>query len=38
VGAGLGPFRGECWRIGLMGYTCTERNVRTLLGALDQVL
>jgi alanine-glyoxylate transaminase/serine-glyoxylate transaminase/serine-pyruvate transaminase len=35
VGAGLGPFRGECWRIGLMGYTCTERNVLTLLAAVD---
>ncbi len=38
VGAGLGPFRGTCWRIGLMGYTCSERNVLTLLAALDDVL
>lgn len=38
VGAGLGPFRGTCWRIGLMGYTCTERNVLTFLAALDDVL
>ncbi len=38
VGAGLGPFRGECWRIGLMGYTCSERNVLTLLAALDALL
>lgn len=38
VGAGLGPFRGECWRIGLMGYTCTERNILTLLAALDATL
>jgi alanine-glyoxylate transaminase / serine-glyoxylate transaminase / serine-pyruvate transaminase len=38
VGGGLGPFAGECWRIGLMGYTCTERNVRTFLAALDDVL
>jgi alanine-glyoxylate transaminase/serine-glyoxylate transaminase/serine-pyruvate transaminase len=38
VGAGLGPFRGECWRIGLMGYTSTERNVLTLLAALDGLI
>jgi alanine-glyoxylate transaminase/serine-glyoxylate transaminase/serine-pyruvate transaminase len=38
VGGGLGPFAGTCWRIGLMGYTCTERNVRTLIAALDDVL
>ncbi len=38
IGAGLGPFRGECWRIGLMGYTCTERNVLTLLAALDGLI
>ena len=38
VGGGLGPFAGKCWRIGLMGYTCTERNVLTLLAALDDVL
>jgi alanine-glyoxylate transaminase/serine-glyoxylate transaminase/serine-pyruvate transaminase len=38
VGAGLGPFRGRCWRIGLMGYTCTERNILTLLAALDDLL
>jgi alanine-glyoxylate transaminase/serine-glyoxylate transaminase/serine-pyruvate transaminase len=38
VGAGLGPFRGSCWRVGLMGYTCSERNVLTFLAALDSVL
>jgi len=38
VGGGLGPFAGTCWRIGLMGYTCTERNVLTFLAALDDVL
>jgi alanine-glyoxylate transaminase / serine-glyoxylate transaminase / serine-pyruvate transaminase len=38
VGGGLGPFAGQCWRIGLMGYTCTERNVLTFLAALDDVL
>jgi alanine-glyoxylate transaminase/serine-glyoxylate transaminase/serine-pyruvate transaminase len=38
VGAGLGPFAGVCWRIGLMGYTCSERNVLTFLAAVDDVL
>lgn len=38
IGAGLGPFAGSCVRIGLMGYGCTERNVLTLLAALDAVL
>jgi alanine-glyoxylate transaminase / serine-glyoxylate transaminase / serine-pyruvate transaminase len=38
VSAGLGPFKGECWRIGLMGYSCSERNVLTLLAAIDDVL
>lgn len=35
VGAGLGPFKGQCWRVGLMGYTCTERSMVTFLSALD---
>jgi alanine-glyoxylate transaminase/serine-glyoxylate transaminase/serine-pyruvate transaminase len=38
VGAGLGPFKGECWRIGLMGHTSRERNVLTFLAALDEVV
>jgi alanine-glyoxylate transaminase/serine-glyoxylate transaminase/serine-pyruvate transaminase len=38
VGAGLGPFKGTCWRIGLMGHNATESNVETLLGAIDAVL
>jgi alanine-glyoxylate transaminase/serine-glyoxylate transaminase/serine-pyruvate transaminase len=38
VGAGLGPFKGECWRIGLMGHTSSERNIERLLIALDQIL
>ncbi len=35
VGAGLGPFRGACWRIGLMGHNAREENVHRLLDALD---
>ena len=38
VGGGYGPFAGHCWRIGLMGYTCAERNVLTLLAALDGLI
>ena len=38
VGAGLGPFKGACWRIGLMGHTSSERNIERLLIALDQLL
>ncbi|GAB5405291.1 MAG: alanine--glyoxylate aminotransferase family protein [Aureliella sp.] len=38
IGGGLGEFAGKAWRIGLMGYTATERNVTTLLGALGRCL
>ena len=38
VGAGLGPFKGECWRVGLMGQSCQAANVERLLGAIDQLL
>ena len=38
VGAGLGPFKGKVWRIGLMGETSTRDNVHTLLGALKTCL
>jgi alanine-glyoxylate transaminase/serine-glyoxylate transaminase/serine-pyruvate transaminase len=38
IGAGLGPLAGKVWRIGLMGYSASETNVRTCLGALDETL
>lgn len=38
IGAGLGPLAGKVWRIGLMGYSCREENVRAVLGALANVL
>ncbi len=38
IGGGLGEFAGKAWRIGLMGYTATQRNVTTLLGALSNCL
>jgi alanine-glyoxylate transaminase/serine-glyoxylate transaminase/serine-pyruvate transaminase len=38
IGAGLGTLAGKIWRIGLMGCGSNERNVRTVLGALDDIL
>jgi len=35
VGAGLGPWKGTVWRIGLMGESSREQNVRRLLLALS---
>ncbi|MGA7800710.1 MAG: alanine--glyoxylate aminotransferase family protein [Gammaproteobacteria bacterium] len=38
IGAGLGAMAGRIWRIGLMGYASSRRNVLLCLGALDAVL
>jgi len=38
IGAGLGPFAGKAWRIGLMGESARRRNVDLLLGALGTLL
>jgi alanine-glyoxylate transaminase/serine-glyoxylate transaminase/serine-pyruvate transaminase len=38
IGAGLGPFAGKIWRIGLMGYACREENVDLCLNSLKAVL
>jgi alanine-glyoxylate transaminase/serine-glyoxylate transaminase/serine-pyruvate transaminase len=38
VGGGLGALAGKVWRIGLMGASCTRRNVLFCLGALEAVL
>jgi alanine-glyoxylate transaminase / serine-glyoxylate transaminase / serine-pyruvate transaminase len=38
VGGGLGEFAGKAWRIGLMGHGARERNVLTLLAAVDALL
>ncbi|MEE8342483.1 MAG: alanine--glyoxylate aminotransferase family protein, partial [Gammaproteobacteria bacterium] len=38
IGAGLGSMAGKIWRIGLMGYASSQRNVLFCLGALDAVL
>jgi len=37
VGSGLGPFKGTCWRIGLMGYNARDDNVERLLHAIDSL-
>jgi alanine-glyoxylate transaminase/serine-glyoxylate transaminase/serine-pyruvate transaminase len=38
IGAGLGPLKGKVWRIGLMGESSTEANVRRLLAAFERLL
>lgn len=35
---GFGPLKGKAWRVGLMGYSATERNVHYLLAALAEIL
>lgn len=37
IGGGLGPLKGKVWRVGLMGESCTEANVLTLLNALEEI-
>ncbi len=38
IGAGLGQLSGKVWRIGLMGYTSNEKNVKLCLEALQDAL
>jgi len=38
IGAGLGPLKGQVWRIGLMGASATPWHVRLCLTALCQAL
>lgn len=38
IGGGLGDFKGKAWRIGLMGYACTEANVNLILTTLGNIL
>ncbi len=38
IGAGLGPFKGQAWRIGLMGASSTVSNVTLVLSALETIL
>jgi len=38
IGAGLGSLAGKIWRVGLMGYGASQKNVLICLGALEAVL
>src|SRR6185437_9536676 len=38
IGAGLGPLKGQVWRIGLMGASATPWHVRLCLTALCEAL
>lgn len=38
IAGGLGPLAGKIWRIGLMGASCSRRNLLLLLAALEQAL
>jgi alanine-glyoxylate transaminase/serine-glyoxylate transaminase/serine-pyruvate transaminase len=38
IGGGLGPLKGQVWRIGLMGESSTEANVLLVLSALERLL
>lgn len=38
IGAGLGPFAGKAWRIGLMGEGARRRNVDLVLTAVETLL
>lgn len=38
ISGGLGEFRGQVWRIGLMGEGARERNVMAVLSALEVIL
>jgi Serine-pyruvate aminotransferase/archaeal aspartate aminotransferase len=37
IGGGLGALRGQVWRIGLMGESCRQSHVLTLLNALEEI-
>jgi alanine-glyoxylate transaminase/serine-glyoxylate transaminase/serine-pyruvate transaminase len=38
IGGGLGPLKGQVWRIGLMGHSSSAENVWLLLSALERQL
>ncbi len=38
IGGGLGPFKGQAWRIGLMGHGSRQVNVTLVLAALETCL
>ncbi|WP_199617620.1 pyridoxal-phosphate-dependent aminotransferase family protein [Paenibacillus alkalitolerans] len=38
IASSFGPLKGQIWRIGSMGYSCSQRNVLHVLSALEAVL
>jgi len=38
IGGGLGPLKGQVWRIGLMGHSSSSENVLLFLSVLDGML
>ena len=38
IGAGLGPIKGQVWRIGVMGYSANRSNILLLLQAMEDIL
>jgi alanine-glyoxylate transaminase/serine-glyoxylate transaminase/serine-pyruvate transaminase len=38
IGGGLGDFAGKVWRVGLMGHSCSKKNVFLFLGAMETTL
>lgn len=38
IGGGLGEWRGQVWRVGLMGHSCLAHNVDLLLSAMHTLL
>ncbi|WP_166238669.1 pyridoxal-phosphate-dependent aminotransferase family protein [Paenibacillus turpanensis] len=38
IASSFGPLKGRIWRIGTMGYSCSEKNVLHVLGALEAAL
>lgn len=38
IGGGLGELAGKVWRVGLMGHSCTRRNVWLFLSALETII
>ena len=38
IGAGLGPVKGQIWRVGVMGYSANRANVYLLLNSLESIL
>ncbi len=38
IGAGLGELAGKVWRIGLMGYSSNEENIKACVSALKEII